>query len=284
MTRAVRRSRSRSGLGSLAVSPPLTSFFFFIIHFCIDFNEDHAQRLTQLEERVKYFDKVAEETVRTRQRMDVMEGSVHRFAGALETFLGRIQIDDRLRLVPDNRRLAESSLPTVSPDAPLVLATIGTGSPSTPLELPMDEDEDDVVVASSSAQDTRTTPSDADMDIRMTDVAYIPPGSALGLVPERSAPPVAAHVPLPMAPVFPAPTVPTSSVPTPTVQLIPATPQGSQDVASPLPTPAPPPPNVAGVDSVPPPLARKRSRTPAVGHLEVEARTTRARSRSKSPM
>src|SRR3981081_1026170 len=116
MTRAVRRSRSRSGLGSLAVSPPLTSFFFFIIHFCIDFNEDHAQRLTQLEERVKYFDKVAEETVRTRQRMDVMEGSVHRVAGALETFLGRIQIDDRLRLVPDNRRLAESSLPTVSPD------------------------------------------------------------------------------------------------------------------------------------------------------------------------
>jgi hypothetical protein len=203
--------------------------------------------------------------------MDAMEGSVHRFAGALETFLGRIQIDDRLRLVPDTMRLAPAphpSLQSVAPGTPVVLPTIRSVSPSTPLELPMDEDEDDVAVASSSAQDTRTTPSDVDTDIRMVDVAPIPTESAtspLGsLAPER-------------APIPP---------PTPTV--VPATPQRSQDVAIALPTPALhlpiPPPTIAEVDSIPPPLARKRSRTPAAGLLGVEAPTTRARSRSKTPI
>lgn len=199
--------------------------------------------------------------------MDAMEGSVHRFAGALETFLGRIQIDDRLRLVPDTMRLAPAphpSLQSVAPGTPVVLPTIRSVSPSTPLELPMDED--DVAVASSSAQDTRTTPSDVDTDIRMVDVAPIPTGSAtspLGsLAPER-------------APIPP---------PTPTV--VPATPQGSQDVAIAVPTLSlpNPSPTIAEVDSIPPPLARKRSRTPAAGLLGVEARTTRARSRSKTPI
>jgi hypothetical protein len=49
-----------------------------------------------LEEQVKAFGKVAEETTRTSRQMDVMEGSVNWFASALESFLGRIQIDDWL--------------------------------------------------------------------------------------------------------------------------------------------------------------------------------------------
>lgn len=234
---------------------------------------------------MKSFDKVAEETTRTSQRMDAMEGSVHRVAGALETFLGRIQIDDRLRLVPDTMRLTPAPHPSqsVSPGTPLVLPTIRSVSPSTPLELPMDEDEDDVAVGSSSVQDTRTTPSDVDTDIRMADVA-IPTGSAHSpvgaLAPER-APPIllAAAVPPPT------PTV----VPAPTFQVIPATPQGSRDVAIANPTPALPlpipPTTVMEVDPIPPPPhARNRSRPPPGGHLVVEARTTRSRSRSKTPI
>ena len=41
-----------------------------------------------LKARVKAFDKVAEESTRTIQRLDSMEGQVHRFTGALESFLG----------------------------------------------------------------------------------------------------------------------------------------------------------------------------------------------------
>jgi len=113
-----------------------------------------------LEERVKAFDKVAEETTRTTQRMDAMEGNVHRFTGALEAFLGRISIDDRLRLVPDTRRIEDTQIP----DRLLITRS---GSPSTPLELPIEDDDAELGGASSSVPDTLTTPSDFQVETRM---------------------------------------------------------------------------------------------------------------------
>jgi hypothetical protein len=201
-----------------------------------------------------------------------MEGSVTRFTGALETFLGRIHIDDRLRLVPDHMRLSP---------APLLPAT-RSASPVTPMDLPMDEDEDTGPDLSSVAG-TRTTPSDHQVE-RME--VPIPSGS--GSVPSPDPTPLAAPVPASPLP---------SPVAGPTVTLIPATPQGSQQVEmpGPPPTPAVPPPSVPSPPALiseepyPPPslphrVIRNRSRTPAAALLGVDSRTTRARSRSKTPI
>jgi hypothetical protein len=237
-------------------------------------------------------DKVADETSRNSQRLDTIEGSVQRFAGALEHFLGRIQIDDRLRLVPDNRLLTPAPLAqtrSASPSTSLFLPTDG----STPIFLPTD-DESDVGIATPSAQDTRTTPSDLNTDVRMADVGPILTGSAPPVVPIQA----------PGPPPFPQPPpASTHTVPQPTVNVIPATPQGSQKSnvpteapSVPRPRPSPPPPPTE-VESIPPPLPtegesipppprnpRGRSRTPAAALLAVESsRTTRSRSRSKEP-
>ena len=91
---------------------------------------EHDKRLAVLEERVKAIDKVADEVTRTTHRMDTMEAYVHRFGGQLEDFLGRIQIDDRLRLVPDSNRLEVA-------DSPGLLAITRSVSPCTPLHLMM---------------------------------------------------------------------------------------------------------------------------------------------------
>jgi hypothetical protein len=99
---------------------------------------------------MKGFDKVAEETTRTTIRMDAMEGNVNRFTGALKAFLGRIHIDERLRLVPDRMLL--------SPGPPL--PTTRSASPVTPGELPMEVDDSDIGGEGSSPAGTRTTPSD----------------------------------------------------------------------------------------------------------------------------
>ena len=67
----------------------------------------------------------------------------------------------------------------------------------------------------------------------------------------------------------------------PTVNLIPATPQGSQASTAHIPTPTLP-----EVESFPPPrLPRSRSQTPAEALLGAEeGRVTRHRSRSKTPI
>ena len=127
----------------------------------------------------------------------------------------------------------------------------------------------------SSAPDTRTTPSDHQGDMRMV----LPIASGSGSVP----PPDPATFPLPGPP-------PPSHIAAPTIAVTPATPHGSQEVASTIPTTAP---TTAVVDEemaaspLPPPQpigrGRGRSRTPAAALLGVEGRTTRARSRSKTP-
>ena len=77
---------------------------------------------------MKGFEAVAAEATNTSQRMDAMEGQVNLFTGALETFLGRIQIDDRLRLVPDARRLGDA--PSTHALAPSKSAPILAPSPT----------------------------------------------------------------------------------------------------------------------------------------------------------
>jgi hypothetical protein len=226
---------------------------------------EQEEQLAALEERVKTIDKVAEETTRTSLRMDAMEGSVNRVVGALESFLGRIHIDDRLRLVPEHRRLSP----------PPALPTTRSASPMTPMELPMDEDEEDMGLELSSAVGTRTTPLDHQVE-RME--APIPSGSGSVLMPDPA--PLAANPPPPPVP----------SPIGPTLNVVPATPHGSQEVA--IPTPAVPSPAVPSpaaamiVDPLPPPprVIRSRSRTPAAALLGVENRATRSRSRSKTPI
>lgn len=186
--------------------------------------------------------------------MDTMEGNVNRFAGALETFLGRIHIDDRLRLVPDRLQISPAPFPTTR-----------SQSPTTPLNLPisMDEDDGDLGVESLSAQDTRTTPSDLQEDILMQEVVPIAFRSGSVHAPEPSSlPPVTSQAPL---------RAPTSL---PTIAVTPA--MASSPLAAGNDVPPPPPP--------PPVVVRNRSRTPATELLGVGERVTRSRSRSKTPL
>jgi hypothetical protein len=214
---------------------------------------------------MKGFEQVAVEATNTSRRMDVMEGQVNRFSGALETFLGRIHIDERLRLVPDSRWIGDA--PSLAPSLALFPVT-RSASPSTSLQLPMDEDDDALGVTPPSVQDTRTTPSDVNPDIRMAEVA------------ERT--PLAGPEPTALASAATDPAL--------TVHVTPATPHGSQHLAGPPPTLPGPIPTLPTPSTCLPPIAeavpppRHRSRTPARSLLDVPVgATTRARSRSKTP-
>jgi hypothetical protein len=279
-------SQSTSGLGSPRVSPK-TLYYNFRTHFM--FPDAHEKRLAFLEEQVKSIDKVAEETARTTRRMDAMEGSVHRFAGALESFLGRIHIDDKLRLVPDSRRISPGPLfddkllvpnsQRSSPGPPRI-----SPSSSAPLELPMDEDDTDFGNAASAPD----TPSDVNADPRMVEVVRVASGSSLQAPAPQPPVPIAASDSAPQPPLLPP-----TPVAAPTVNVIPATPQGSQTLTNTAtsavlaPIPSPPPPAATEGEGFPRIRLqnRSRSRTPAVALLGVqEGRTTRARSRSKTPI
>ena len=79
---------------------------FFLLFFFSDFKYMEQEKwIAVLEAQVSAFDMVAAESTRTSQRLDWMEGDVYRFTGALESFLGRIRIDDTFRLVPDRRQI-----------------------------------------------------------------------------------------------------------------------------------------------------------------------------------
>jgi len=228
---------------------------------------EQDKRIAVLEARFKAFDKVAEESTRTVQRLDNMEGQVHRFTGVLESFLSRIRIDDSFRLVPERRQLTPA--PAAGP------SHTRSASPSPLLEFPMDEDDPDSGVPASSVN-TRTTPSD------VQDVGPAPTFRS-----ESAAVPVPEPAPAPSSVDPPHP---------PTLKVIPATPQGSQKLAGPTPI-APPvhrtsPPLAAIAEAQPPPppphpVPRGRSRTPAIDASRLgirEGPTTRARSRSKTPI
>jgi len=228
---------------------------------------EQEKQIAVLEAQVKAFDKVAEESTRTIQRLDSMEGQVHRFTGALESFLGRIRIDDTFRLVPERRHLTPA--PAAGP------SHTRSTSPSPLLEFPMDEDNPNSGVPASSVN-TRMTPLD------VQDVGLAPTFCS-----ESAAVPVPEPAPTPSSVDPPHP---------PTLKVIPATPQGSQKLTGP--TPIAPvvhqtsPPLTAIAEAQPPPppphpVPRGWSRTLAidVSRLGIrEGPTTHARSHSKTPI
>ena len=257
------------------------------LFFC--FEAEHLdKRIAVLEARVMAFDKVADETTRTSHRLDAMEGQVHKFTGALETFLSRIRIDERLRLVPDTSRIENRRSPSLI-TGPLLPVTRST-SPSTPhlLEIPMDEDDADSApgVSTSLMADTRTTPPSAtQQDVQMGPPATTVSESAQMSAPDSVAPaPVAAPPPVPVTPAPVAAPTPINHARLPAVNLIPPTPQGSQ--LAPTASVAPP----TTTAEVPPPprqVPRGRSRTAATDTslLGIQGGAiTRSRSRSKTPI
>ena len=184
------------------------------------FIDDHGERIAVLEEQFTAFKKVAEETTRTSLRVDNIESSVNRFTGSLKSFLSRIQIDNRLRLVPDTRRVEGSHSP--------LLAITRSASPVNALDFAI-EDDADVGVASSSAPDTWTTPSNSHREAQMQ-IKPLPapiqapaPAPALATAPALPSPQVAS---LDTLSTLPEP-VPATA---PTINMIPATPQGSSSL------------------------------------------------------
>src|SRR6266542_4358656 len=222
MMTAMRESHSQSGFGSqkvIEINNLFKSFFNFFS--LVDFKAAHveqAKRIAVLEARVQALDKVTDETTRTSQRLDAMEGQVHQFTGALESFLGHISIDDRLRLVPDTRRIGDRRSPA------LLAGPTRSTSPSTPLYLDIPMEEDDAGSGIQSVAATRTTRSDCQQDIQMVEVEPSAMSSESHHIP--------AHVPAHNL-VAPVPAPPPASVnnpgpvpaPPPTFNLIPATPQ-----------------------------------------------------------
>ena len=124
----------------------------------------------------------------TSHQMDAMEGHVHQFTGALETFLGHISIDDSLQLVLDTRRIMDKC----SGAGPSL--TITRSASPLFLDILIEEDDADLGVRSSSAGDTWTTPSDAQQDIRMAKV-----GPAAMTVSELSPLPLPLPLPPPLS-------------------------------------------------------------------------------------
>ena len=228
---------------------------------------------------------MAEDTKITKQldkRLTGVEKDVSSFTGTLEHFLGRIQIDDRLRLVPDTRAIGgpPEDFHEVLPIRSASIVELSTGSntegeaDSIPVDVDVDvdtkgteggEDEDFPMIPSPVAA-TVTTPSEFQDDERME------MGDPLRLSP------------LPPEPAHPSPDV---AMAPPSVYLIPATPQQSQEAVR-QGAEALEPGEIP--DRAPQPRARPRARSrtpfglaPVPSSSRLEPPTTRSRSRSKTP-
>ena len=80
----------------------------------LDAARKHTEaRLAALEEQVAGLAQGMQKTGDTEERLGAIESQVQRVTGALETFLGRITINNCLRLVPENMRI-EPAAPTLT--------------------------------------------------------------------------------------------------------------------------------------------------------------------------
>ena len=232
-------------------------------------------------------------------RLGTLERHVSRMTGSLENFLSRIQIEDRMRLVSDERRITSADQDEMDLDDITLQPMEITIDVIDPLAM----EEDDASGFLTPVPGTATTPSDSQEDVGM-DEMRMEGMLAFHAPPLPPPPPPAVH-----APPLPPP-------PPPAVNVIPPTPQNSQEVVhvassttpaeltATLPAPATPGPALlsdADADRskpalpdpaplLPPPPRRSRSRTPqpvagpsrlspAVGLLT----RSRSRSQSKSP-
>ena len=135
-------------------------------------------------------------------RLIGLETNVHRFTGVLESFLGRIQIDDGLRLVLDNRRIASVDPANITldfhPDAADndVINIDSTVSEPNPLGSdPMNISDDDEAPSDlpTFVAGTASTPSNTLGDIQMDmPVSPVQPPSEPGNPPPPPPPPAAA--------------------------------------------------------------------------------------------
>jgi hypothetical protein len=237
-----------------------------------------------------------------------LETNVDRFTGALEGFLGRIQIDDGLRLVRDDRRIG-----LVSGDTVNVIDIDSTVSEPDRVGILMDISDDEAPSDHPIFVAGISTPSDTMGAVRMEmPTSQGQPPSELGNALPVPAPPAAAPEagPAPQAAASGS-QAPSPSIPPPTFNLIPATPQTSQEKATavhsdPSPTlparaePAPEPSPTRLADPQEPTRppngepdrapsqaptrapSRAPSRTPA-GTLGLPKPMTRSQSRSKTP-
>jgi hypothetical protein len=234
-----RESRSGSRVGHTSIEVGIFSIFSnSLIDSILDIDEQFAR----LEAQVADLTEGSKETVRMNACLAGLETEVHWFTGALEGFLGRIRIDDGLRLVSDNRCIgsvdpAHFTLNIDRDDADSnainIDSTVSEPDPlgSDPMVI-SDEDEAPTDIPSFVAG-TASTPSDTVGDIRMDMLGrqarppsesgnppFAPPAHAPGARPSpQAAGSESLSLPLP------------SLIPPPTVNLIPATPQTSQEKA-----------------------------------------------------
>jgi hypothetical protein len=237
-------------------------------------------RLARLESQVAELNEGARETVRVSSRLGTLEKQVDRFTGSLEGFLRQIRIDDSLRLVPEHQRLASVRREDLDVDDMPIDLDVDSAAMVEELE---SSTMDDVSRLASPAAPTATTPSEAPEDPRMDDP------TRLHALESGSGPGTQVIRPSGDVEMGPPPTPPV-----PTVNLIPPTPQNSQDAAGqpaptlpqvpapdpirpPLPSTRPPSP----ADPIPPPrLGMGRSRSPLPSQLAAQLRASTSRSTS----
>lgn len=226
-------------------------------------------RLTALEGQVAELTKGMQHSVQLGARLGQIEGQVHRVSGALDTFLSRITIDDRLRLVPETRWIQP---PSHSPS-----------QPTTPIDGGVVMDDTEGSSLRHSISHGSTSPSEIPDDVRMEEVE----NSNLDI--HRASliaePDPTDCIPADLDTVMAGP-------PPPALNVFPPTPLASHEVSTsqwvvvPSDPPVPHPDPIAGGRAV----SRARSRTPlevlqSSTHLSAEAaHPARTRSRSKTPL
>jgi hypothetical protein len=233
---------------------------------------DVAERFERLEAQVAELAEDSKTVKDLETRMMGMETDIGKMTSALERFLGQIRIDDGLRLVPDNRALGPvPPLAIRSAPGTVEQMDVGESGPGSGPDAPEPMDSDfehgeDLHMMATPV--TATTPSDFPDDDRMV--------STLSPHVSGQVPPTRLAADWPMAP------------PPPPVNIIPSTPQQSQEsgqqeglrVGRDLLEPG-------EIEQGPVIRARARSRTPlgvnVASSSRLEPPATRSRSRSKPP-
>ena len=163
-----------------------------------------------------------EESKQTATRMDSLESQVSRITGPLEKILNSIQIDN-VRLMPEARRIE------AGPQSNRDVSQEYSIPSDLHVDIPMDEDDNQdsgSALLSSSIPGTVTTPSDQQEDVRMEEAPLPAPAPV---------PPAAPIPPLTPANAVSEPAITSAAAmppPAPVLNLIPPTPQGSQEQAT----------------------------------------------------
>jgi hypothetical protein len=245
---------------------------------------DIDKQFARLEAQVADLTEGSKEMVRMNAHLAGLETDVHQFTGALEGFLGRIRIDNGLRLVSDNRRIGSVNPAHFTLDFDRDLtdgnainmdSTVSEPDPLGSDLMVISEDDEAPSDLRTFVTGTASTPSDTVGDIRTDMPVRQPrPPSESGNPP--SPPPTLASGARPSPQAAGSRSLPLPSlIPPPTINLIPVTPQTSQEEADQLVVPPvdPTPTRPAEPEPTQEP-SREPSRTPVATF----------KSRSKTPL